>query len=363
MVALVNKHGVCIEAANAYGIRGAFATNLEVIEAHAKCAHTIMEQSKDRYAKAATTVYIFCLFSFTRDIRWVQKNLFENYHYGLRVGDIQMAMYSYMMGLYYELVNGRSLVAVTEETRETIAQIKVMNRASQLDLLAVLFQSMLNMKGESEDPLVLKGEAMDETALDPASMTTWNDALIVGYKGLLNAYCGNHQANAEEILEKMPYVIKEIGGDGIVMWLDIYVAVSCLHVARSRGKRSPKYRKHGQNISKKVKRWIAQGCPNLLHLDYLLNAELAVLKGDFKKAVKSYKTSIKIGEKMGRVNDAGLASERLGEYLLEKKDGAGARKALLNSIEFYKLWASDYKVESVRSKHEEVLRPVSVFQQ
>ncbi|CAJ1926147.1 unnamed protein product [Cylindrotheca closterium] len=362
MVALVNKYGLSIEAANAFGIRGAFSSNLKVIEAHAQCAHMIMDQFKDRYAKAATKVFIYCLFSFTRDIPWVQKNLFENYHYSLQVGDIQMSIYSYMMGLYYELVCGRSLVAVVEETRETMAHLKAMNRDSQMDLLSVLFQSMLNMKGEAEDPLVLKGEAMDETALDPASVCSWNDALIIGYKGVLNAYCDNHQANAEEILEKMPFVRDEVGGDGIVMWFDIYVAVSCLHCARSRGKRSGKYRKHGQNISKKVKAWIAQGCPNLLHLDYLLNAEFAVLKGDFKKACKYYKLSIKIGEKMGRINDAGLASERLGEYLLEKKDKGGARKALLQSIEFYKLWASDYKVESVRSMYEEILHPASVIQ-
>ncbi|CAJ1964391.1 unnamed protein product [Cylindrotheca closterium] len=289
--------------------------------------------------------------------------LVSYYHYGLQVGDIQMAIYSYMMGLYYELVCGRSLVTVTEETRETMAHLKAMNCDSQMELLSVLFQSMLNMKGEAEDPLVLKGEAMDETALDPASITSWNDALIIGYKGILNAYCGNHQANAEEILEKMPFVRDEVGANAIIMWLDIYVAVSCLHCARSRGKRSGKYRKHGQNISKTVKAWIAQGCPNFLHLDYLLDAEFAVLKGDFKKACKCYKLSIKIGEKMGRINDAGLASsERLGEYLLEKKDRDGAWKALLRSIEFYKLWASDYKVESVRSTHEEFLRPYRVFQ-
>ncbi|KAL3938554.1 MAG: hypothetical protein SGBAC_006555 [Bacillariaceae sp.] len=363
MVALVKKYGVCIEAANAYGIRGAFATNLEVIEAHAKFAHTIMNQSKDKYAKAGTKLYIFCLFSFTRDIRWVQKNLFENYHYSLQVGDMQMTVYSYLLGLYYEVVCGRSLVSVVEETRETMTHIKGMNRGSQMDLLSVIFQSMLNIKGESEDPLVLKGEAMDETALDSASIDSWHGALIVGYKGFLNTYCGNHQGNAEEILDKMPYVREEVGGDGIVMWLDIYVAVSCLHCARTRSKKRAKYRRHGWNISNQVKKWIAQGCPNLLHLDYLLNAELAVLKGEFKKACKYYKLSIKIGEKMGRVNDAGLASERLGEYLLEKKDRDGARTALLQSIEFYKLWESDYKVGSVRSRHEEVLRPANIIQQ
>jgi len=157
MVTLVNKYGVCIEAANAYGIRGAFATNLEVIEAHAIFAQTILDQSIDRYAKAATTLYIYCLFSFTRKIRTVQKGLFDNYHYSLQVGDIQVAIYSYMMGLYYEIVCGRSLVAATEETRETMAHIKAMgNRGSQMELLSILFQCMLNMQGQSEDPQRLR---------------------------------------------------------------------------------------------------------------------------------------------------------------------------------------------------------------
>ncbi|CAJ1959581.1 unnamed protein product [Cylindrotheca closterium] len=364
MVALVNEFGVCDEAANAYAYRGGMATNLKVIDAHAKCTQIIMERSKDRYSKAASKLYIDCLQSYTHDIRSVQDSLYENYHYSSQVGDIQMSLYSYMVFLKFEVVNGRSLRAASEETRENIRNIKRMNRGWQVHLMSIMFQAILNMLGQSEDPLVLKGEAMDETVLDdPAACDNLGDALRHGFKGIIFAFCGNHQANAEETLEKIPFIVEATSGNAIRLWFEIYVAISCLHCARSSDKRSSKYRRYGKQTSKKTKIWIAQGCPNLKQLDLLLDAELAVLDKNPMKARRFYRASIEAGKKGYRVNDAGMASERLGEYLLSINDRDGAKEALVEAMELYSMWESDHKVESIRSKHEELIRPVSVIRQ
>ncbi|CAJ1958856.1 unnamed protein product [Cylindrotheca closterium] len=363
MVALVNEFGVCDEAANGYAYRGGMASNLKVIDAYAKFTQTVMERSKDRYSKAATKMYLGCLQSFTHDIRSVQKGYYENYHYSSQVGDIQMSLYSFMMVLYYELVSGRSLRAAADETRETIRNIKSMNRGWQVHLMSIMFQVILNMQGQSEDPLVLKGEAIDEALLDPEASGGLDYTLLHGFKGIIFTFCGNHRANAEETLEKMPFLVDAISGNAIAFWFQIYVAISCLHCARSCGKRSSKYRRYGKETSKKTKTWIAQGCPNLKQLDLLMDAELAVLANDPAKACRVYRRSVEVGKKVHRPNDAGLASERLGEFLLSINDKDGAKAALLEAMDLYSLWESDYKVESIRSKHEELLRPVSVLRQ
>lgn len=363
MASLVNTYGVCDEAANAYCYRGTFASNLKVMDAHAKFAKRIMDRSKDRYSKAASKMYIFCLMSHTRDIRWVQKGYGENYHYSLQVGDIQMALYSFMLVLYYALVSGHSLASTSEEARATIRSLQLMNRGWQVGLMTIMWQGVMNMQGQSEDPLVLKGEAMDETVMDPASPTTMDGAMRIGSKAIIYAFCGNHQANVDEHMEVVLTAAGQLAGNAVGFWFEIYTAISCLHCARSRDRRSAKYRKFGQRTSKKVKKWIAEGCANVQQLDLLLDAELAVLAGKAGKACKLYTKSIKTAEKMLRVNDAGLASERLGEYLVSRGDGEGARDALLRSIEFYSLWGSDLKVESIRSKHGELLTPWRVMQQ
>ncbi|KAL3928809.1 MAG: hypothetical protein SGBAC_012486 [Bacillariaceae sp.] len=357
MASLVNTFGVCDEAASAYCYRGSFASNLKVIDAHAKFAKEIMDRSKDRYSKAASKMYILCLLSHTRDIRWVQKGYEENYHYSLQVGDIQVALLSFMYVLYYSLVTGYSLASTAEESRDTIRSLKLKYGGWQVGLMAVLWQGVLNLQGKSEDPLVLKGEAIDETVMDPATPDTVDGALRIGFKAIIYAFCGSHQANADENMERIQDVASRLKGNGIAFWFEIYTAISCLHCARSAGRKSAaKYRKFGQQISKEVKKRIAQGCANVKQLDHLLDAELAVLAGDESNARRSYKKSIKIAEKMLLVNDAGMASERLGEYLLEGGDKAGARESLSRAIEFYSLWGSELKVESIRCKYEALLR-------
>ncbi|CAJ1947963.1 unnamed protein product [Cylindrotheca closterium] len=361
MASLVNTFGVCDEAANAYCFRGTFATDLRVIDAHAKFAKGIMDRSKDRYSKAASKMYIFCLMSYTRDIRWVQKGYEENYHYSLQVGDIQMALYSFMIDLYYALVSGHSLEAIATEARHKLKSLARMNRGWQIGLMTILLQGVLNMQGQSEDPFVLKGEAMDETAMAPASPFSLDGAIRIGSKAIIYAFCGNHQANADQHMEHVQNAAIQLAGNGIGFWFEVYTAISSLHCARSAsGRQFKKYQRFGQQTSKRVKKWIAQGCANLKQLDFLLDAELAVLAGNDKKARQCYKKSIRTAEKMLRVNDAGLASERYGEYLLlEHHHGnkEGARGALTHAVEFYSLWGSDLKVESIRSKHEELLRP------
>ena len=229
--------------------------------------------------------------------------------------------------------------------------------------MTILWQGVLNLQGQSEDPLVLKGEAMDETMIEPATTSTVDGAMRIGFKAIMFAFYGNHQANVDEHMEHIQAAVVQVAGNGIRFWFEIYTAISCLHCARSAtGRQLAKYKTFGVQTSKKVKNWIAEGCGNVKHLDLLLDAELAVLAGNAKKARQSYKKSIRTAEKMLRVNDAGLASERYGEYLLEQQgDRKGAREALTHAIEFYALWGSDLKVESIRSKHEELLRPLNVI--
>ncbi|CAJ1968113.1 unnamed protein product [Cylindrotheca closterium] len=361
MASLVNTFGVCDEAGNAYVFRGTYATDLRVIDAHGKFAKGIMDRSKDRYSKAASRMYVLCMMSHTRDIRWVLKGYEENYHYSLQVGDIQAALYSNMLLLYYALVSGHSLKSTAAEARNRIRSLQRRNRGWQVGLMTILWQGVLNMQGQSEDPFVLKGEAMDETAMPPASPDTVDGALRLGIKAIIFAFCGNHQANADEHMDQIQAASIQNAGNSIGFWFEIYTAISCLHCARSAsGRQCQKYKRFGKHISKKVKRWIAQGCANVKQLDLLLDAEFAVLAGNDKKAGQLYKKSIKTAEHMPRVSDAGLASERYGEYLLGIGDTEGARDALSHALEFYSRWGSDLKVESIRSKHEELLRPLNI---
>ncbi|CAJ1970190.1 unnamed protein product [Cylindrotheca closterium] len=226
MASLVNTFGVCDEAANAYCYRGSFATN-------AKFAKRIMDRSKDRYSKAASKMYIYCLMSHTRDIQWVQKAYEENYHYSLQVGDVQMALYCFMHVLDYALVTGHSLESTAAEARHTIRSLQLMNRGWQIDLMRILWQGVLNMQGQSEDPFVLKGEAMDETAMAPASPGTLDGALRIGFKAIIFAFCGNHQANADEHMDHIQAAAIQLAGNGTGFWYEIYTAISCLHCARS----------------------------------------------------------------------------------------------------------------------------------
>jgi hypothetical protein len=136
-------------------------------------------------------------------------------------------------------------------------------------------------------------------------------------------------------------------------------ALSCFDVARtSRGPGHRKYKQAAQKFLKKIKGLVNQGNLNMQHWVALLRAEFEVLNGNNFLAKNDYESAIALASRFGFNQDAALACERYGAFLLNEMDDAenGCLYQLQQAVRRYSEWGAFGKVEVLEKTFADLLR-------
>ena len=96
---------------------------------------------------------------------------------------------------------------------------------------------------------------------------------------------------------------------------------------------------------------------NLLDKQHLLQAELAVIHGNPKKACMNYRSGILHARSQGRRGMESLGNERLAKYLVESGQVNDAILLLDEACRLYEEWGARYKVNSLREYRDSLLLP------
>merc|ERR1712118_577300 len=95
-----------------------------------------------------------------------------------------------------------------------------------------------------------------------------------------------------------------------------------------------------------IKSWAQQGNCNVCHFQSFLEAEMAAYHGRVKIAEEKYQSTILIASRAGFIQDAALANERYGEFLLQDADDQRrARFRLRKAVSLYREWGALRKVD------------------
>jgi hypothetical protein len=134
--------------------------------------------------------------------------------------------------------------------------------------------------------------------------------------------------------------------------------LSCFEMARTHPKKRS-YKKHAIKARTMIKSWLKMKNPNVQHFEALLDAEMAALAGNKKKKVqvaeKFYQSAIATAARGGFTQDAALANERYGEFMLTVKlDKDDANYYFEQSIKFYAEWGATKKVEMLQLRCKEI---------
>lgn len=85
------------------------------------------------------------------------------YKAGMTYGDIEFAFYNGICAVSFFFLSGLNLEPCESDCRLYCEQMRVYNRENNYTVSCPTWQLLLNLLGKSEDPLMLTGEAMDET--------------------------------------------------------------------------------------------------------------------------------------------------------------------------------------------------------
>lgn len=181
------------------------------------------------------------------------------------------------------------------------------------------------------------------------------------FQGFLYALYGEHEKGAQLALEKgADGSLKAFPGSALLYWDALMKGLSCFAAARLSKNR--KYKKIGFTMYRRVKDWISQGNPNVNHIAALLEAEIEALKNKPFNAISKYEAAILLSARSGLLMEAGIASERLAELLLECKRTDDAKYRFENAIAYYTEVGALLKVDLLQAERAELWpRPTDII--
>jgi hypothetical protein len=205
----------------------------------------------------------------------------------------------------------------------------------------------------SENPLILSGDAIESedafiVKVKPES-TPRNYLQVLIFKSFMCSFYGNHELGAKLALERGDVYLKK-NGTVLAMSDLFHQGISLFAMARKTKKH--KYIKRAKKTTATIKSWAKKGNPNVNHYIMFLGAERAALYGHHDEATILYSRAISTALRTGFQQDAALATERFGEFLLhELDDKEWAMLQLKDAIRLYSNWGALYKADTLRKKH------------
>jgi predicted ATPase len=297
------------------------------------------------------------------------KGFLRGYKAGFASGDTENA--AWCIYCYLELVfhKGRDLNSLSRDCRIYSAQLKEVKQGKIELFIRLVWQLVLNLKGDSARECLLTGDAVDEeklrdeisekkdlnlqAQLDRFRMTT---AFWFGYYGLFL------EIARETEFDKGAFEKNSPGIFGLPV-LNFHIALSALAMARqTNGRESKRYAALGIKFSKKIKSCVKKGNPNVVHYEWLLEAEMAVLKGQPHLAKRHYEVAIMVSGQRGFKSDQALAHERLADFCVKTDQVEDATHHVGEAITLYEAWGASAKSKQLKMKFAKNLTPPSEIQ-
>ena len=275
-------------------------------------------------------------------------------------GDTESAMYAIMAYIYNCLQSGRSLPFVEAECRAYLTQMEDLKREKARRQTKTIFQAVLNLTGKAADPCILTGEAMDQETMTRVCTIEQDKTVLAMMQALkmqLLATFGRYEEGAEMAIAVGNKLSQQIPGSTMVATDPFFRALCLYGVARKNPKTAKKYLRHANTAHRIVKKYLKKGNPNVRHLKHFLDAEKASLNPkQHLIALKNYEVATVMASRHGFQQDAALANEHFGSFLLNcRKDEEMAAFRIHRAIRLYREWGSSLKVSLLEKEYEHVL--------
>ncbi|MCP4130785.1 MAG: AAA family ATPase [bacterium] len=278
----------------------------------------------------------------------------KNRDYSSETGDLQILGYS-----YYQLIMANFLLG------ENLSKIKdqiIIKYSSGLDRInqpGILFyfnvwkQTILNLLGESEDRLTLKGDSYnEETSLGIFYET--NDFLSIAflvYNKLVLYYLFGEYTRALELCRAEKEHAEAMIAMPVFLFYHFITAL-ILSAAYWEADKSEKRKnlKELKRIRKKFKLWGENNQYNYYHKLILISAEINRIEGRFAAASELYDEAIRGAHKNGYTQEEAMANECAAKFYLANGNELKAAEYMTEAYYCYRTWGALTKLEDLVEK-------------
>lgn len=351
------KHGTNSASFVAFGGYGIILNNLGKLQEGREMARTVeLLLAKPKMARMKSKSIFICegmINHWTAPIQGTLAPLLQGYQTGLQSGDLESAALSLrfrVMALYY---SGRQLDSLLVETKTNINAMEHMNQnmlgIGTLTPWLILFKKLAGTFIEEND-MNFEGTMKIALELDSHVVRAYTIMCLVE----LNVYFQEWQ-NAARLLEdnNIHEVLRGFFASARLTFLEGLISIQVSRCDATKWLEKRAWKRRAYKSRKVICNWVKKGNVNLVHYLHLLDAELAALNGNYKKAQVSFTAAITVARRNGFIQDRALAHELASAYFKSREDTYWKDYHMERCLEYYNEWGAIAKVQQLTEKNME----------
>ncbi|MGE5474929.1 MAG: diguanylate cyclase [Ignavibacteriales bacterium] len=309
---------------------------------------------KDQKAKTIMTVNTFIR-------HWKEHNRntlphFElGYKSGLEIGDFVFSSIDIQCLVFHSLFAGLELTSLNNDIIKYEELVGKLKQKSQLIMIQIYHQTLLNLIEEVEDPCCLAGRVYDENKMLSVHLEMGDKPGYISscFQKVMLCYLFYDYERAVETANKALKDMNAIEGTIKFPEFFLYYSLSLLglydKVNNKKQKRS--FLSIVAKNQKKMKKWAFHAPMNHEYKYLLVEAELARVNGNELKAMELYDSAISSAHEYENLNGEALAYEVAGKFYYNKDKEIIAQTYLSGAYNAYYRWGAASKVKDLEKRY------------
>lgn len=319
----------------------------------------VLERLNNRNVEARTLLAVNYFIRHWREhIRQTLQPLLDGYSIGLETLELEDAGYGAVIYCYSSYFIGQELALLERDCAKYSAVFRKFKQEQTSHLINQMWQTVLNLMGETENPCYLIGKVYNESQKLQLDIDV-NDAHFFFHLNLSKLilyylFERDHKAlNKGKIAE---IYIDGVVGSPTVPILYLYDSLARLRVYPY----SPKFQQINlyrkvQSNQKKMKKWAHYAPMNYLHKFYLVEAERYRILGKQQKAMDCYDRAIALAKENKYIQEEALAYELAAKFYLSQDKELIAKTYMQEAHYRYLRWGALAKVKDLENRYPQVL--------
>ena len=284
--------------------------------------------------------------------------LIDAYQSGVETGDFEFAGYSAYNLCYYSFFVGQELTELEQKTATYSKAISQIRRENPFNWMAMLWQTVLNLQGQSKNPSRLISSAYnEEQALSRAIAVKDGTGIhFLCLNKLILCYLFGEYHEAAQNAALAEQHLDEVTAIMAVPLFHFYHSLLLLSLSANASTSEKEIQLNRVNINQeKMQKWAHHAPMNYLHKFHLVEAEKARVLGQVLEAEEFYERAIQGARDNEYIQEEALAYELAAKFYLERGRSKIAQTYMQEAHYCYGRWGALAKVRDLEAKYPQLL--------
>ena len=285
----------------------------------------------------------------------------DGYTAALDVGNLEYLAYNANEFCTYSFFCGQPLTTLAQESQDYCQALVNFNQLAVANYCRLCWQSTLNLLGQTDDPTLLAGEAVQETELLPFMLSAHDLSglyFFYLYKIMLCYLFREIDLANHDALEIRNYLMAGAGtlGEAVFYFYDSLIALAQLPSVTEEAASTLEQRVECNQTQ--LEFWAHHAPMNHQHKVDLVSAERLRVLGQSYEAGDYYDRAIAGAKENGYTPEEALANELAGQFYLDWGKQKVAAAYIQEAYYCYTRWGAKAKVDDLEQRYPQLLQPI-----